>query len=396
MDTAHECEEFTDKELEQINFCQLYLNVVTISDICDTTGSYIQLAANSGTRSQLLSKSKWIGLVQANPDYHSWRIWHCLLCQFSIPNRQLLELLEPWKQDPFNLDRIWKSYRHKQGNWHYIQQKTDNNLWLILQRDGNKWIKTGFLRHVLWTDLFPCKLDDLFTDSLIQIPPPAPSPDIAGTFHEFLDQQPDNIRHFLAHVELFKSPFQTAQACSLEPHMILATDGASLPKKIAYGWILAHPRTGHLAKGSEPAYGQSTLHRVEGHGVHAGVHFLQLLQEFTQCTDQFKIKLFCDNQGVFDSANCHQQYVKPFPNQALNANWDQLETMHHIATDCSFHINFAHVKGHQDEQTQNLNFEATLNVKADFLASQQIYQDITARLIAPLTKTAQCHLQIQS
>ena len=393
MDVAYQCGQFTAKEIESINYCRLYLNVFTISDIADPSGEYIQSAAKSGLKQQLLSTSKWIGPVQIKPDYHAWRLWQKLLLHFSYFSRRLHTRLGPWLHDAAHLDREWTSYRHREGDWHYVRQVGNSEQWLILQREGATWVKTGLTKHLLKVDLFPCHLDDEFTTSLLHAPVPPLINSISDTFETYLCQQPQETRHFLHHVELFKTPDQIMQACNLSDVAVLATDGSSLPRKMAYGWVLAHPYAGHLAEGAGPAYGQSTSHRAEGHGVHAGMLFLHLLSAFSKKSIT-KLKIICDNQGVISKATSRQGFKIPFPNYALTADWDQLESAHSIIQQLSVSVKFEHIKGHQDEKESRLSFEASLNVRADYLAGQHIYQDISPKVTTPVTAISQCHLHI--
>jgi hypothetical protein len=71
---------FNDKEIQVINYCRMYLQVVMMSDICLTEGITLDPDLLADNLSDTSSKSRWIHITQARPDEPSWRLW----CQAPI------------------------------------------------------------------------------------------------------------------------------------------------------------------------------------------------------------------------------------------------------------------------------------------------------------------------
>lgn len=229
--------------------------------------------------------------------------------------------------------------------------------------------------------------------SSLQSYPTMINPPPAATFQDFILQQPVSIRKFLAHVELFHDPFTIMRYLQNAQVNYLVTDGASLPLRTAYGWILALDDNTILAEGNGPAAGNTTSYRAEAYGLHAGLRFLFLLCQFTQQTFD-ALDVFCDKKSIIGKANARLQYSTPFPTSTTSAKWDQIENAHMLVTQMRLDITYVHIKGHQDDLDTDLSLEAQLNVQADFLAGNYIYNQITPQTCVPVDEVCQCHLQI--
>lgn len=57
---------------------------------------------------------------------------------------------------------------------------------------------------------------------------------------------------------------------------------------------------------------------------------------------------------------------------------------------------YHHVKGHQDKNGQELDFQARLNIRADYLVGEYIYNNIQPRPYVPVDAVVQCHVKIGS
>jgi hypothetical protein len=74
-------------ELIQMNICRLFLQVTSISDICDTGGIRITQQAYNGTSVQKRTIISWPN--QHRPSRGGWLIWRCFLRSFSDGNRYM-------------------------------------------------------------------------------------------------------------------------------------------------------------------------------------------------------------------------------------------------------------------------------------------------------------------
>eukprot|EP00957_Ditylum_brightwellii_P122127 9313934-Ditylum_brightwellii.AAC.1 len=70
-----QCLRFKEKEIQQINYCRLYLNVTTLADITDATGKLLDPQMYQGQVSLLSSTAKSFEVNQKKSGIVSWRLW---------------------------------------------------------------------------------------------------------------------------------------------------------------------------------------------------------------------------------------------------------------------------------------------------------------------------------
>jgi hypothetical protein len=76
MDVFRESNKFDPKQLRQLNYCRLYLNVTVTSDICDASGRNIDPGMASGDLTQTGSTHRERAVIQSRPDTTAaWRLW---------------------------------------------------------------------------------------------------------------------------------------------------------------------------------------------------------------------------------------------------------------------------------------------------------------------------------
>jgi hypothetical protein len=75
MDHVLSSGQFCPIEVRAINYCRLYLQAVTVSNITDATGTRLFHGVTRGSVTDILSTTKWHLTYQANPDSASWKLW---------------------------------------------------------------------------------------------------------------------------------------------------------------------------------------------------------------------------------------------------------------------------------------------------------------------------------
>jgi hypothetical protein len=75
MDTILRSEAFTIAQIKILNYCRLYLQVVTVSDICQANGTHVDAGCISGYPILLSSQTNWITIKQARPADKHWALW---------------------------------------------------------------------------------------------------------------------------------------------------------------------------------------------------------------------------------------------------------------------------------------------------------------------------------
>ena len=91
MDIVLASHQFRPGQIKRINWCRLYLNVVTLSDIATAKGDYIEKQLYDGTPCR---HSTWHQVEQKKPDSESWKQWRWA-CRLLCIGRNSLKLSAP-------------------------------------------------------------------------------------------------------------------------------------------------------------------------------------------------------------------------------------------------------------------------------------------------------------
>jgi hypothetical protein len=107
---------FTNKDLKEINYCRIYLQVFYLSDITNIKGNKIAAWAGRG-KTQSGRKSTWEWPVQQRPI--AWKAWKSAL-EYLAPDGDIGDPLGEWKSDHH---KIMEWYLDAQSNalYHHIE-----------------------------------------------------------------------------------------------------------------------------------------------------------------------------------------------------------------------------------------------------------------------------------
>jgi hypothetical protein len=110
---------FTNKDLKEINYCRIYLQVFYLSDITNIKGNKISAWAGRGQK-QAGRQSTWEWPVQQRPI--AWKAWKEAL-EYLAPDGDIGDTLGEWKSDHrqimewyFDTQSI-ALYHHIEGVW---------------------------------------------------------------------------------------------------------------------------------------------------------------------------------------------------------------------------------------------------------------------------------------
>jgi hypothetical protein len=113
-----------DAQMEDINRCRIYIQVLYTSDITDLAGNTIEEWAKQGKR-QSNRKSKWNWPVKQRPPARAWKNWEIALQGIASEDGDLYSSLGSWKEKAhthqttkWNIDATTLSlFRHHEGVW---------------------------------------------------------------------------------------------------------------------------------------------------------------------------------------------------------------------------------------------------------------------------------------
>jgi hypothetical protein len=107
---------FTNKDLKEIKYCRVYLQVFNLSDITNIKGNKIAAWAGRG-QTQYGHKSTWEWPVQQRPT--AWKAWKEAL-EYLAPDGDIGDPLGEWKPDHHQIME-WYFYAQSSALYHNIE-----------------------------------------------------------------------------------------------------------------------------------------------------------------------------------------------------------------------------------------------------------------------------------
>jgi hypothetical protein len=116
MDAIIQSGKFSPKEIRQLNYCRLYLQATTISDIANAKGDALDVYLIKGNiNHQSSSCNKWHKVNQERPADANWKLWHKATKLWSTITGKLHQPLGKWLQPISQQRRRWPAYASTTG-----------------------------------------------------------------------------------------------------------------------------------------------------------------------------------------------------------------------------------------------------------------------------------------
>ena len=375
MKIASEWDKISPKQLSTINYCRLYLQAVTTSDLALPCGRKLDKAFFKGDRSVTSSSTKWLHVNQDRPHGKAWRLWTKFMTHVS--QRLNNKPLGNWTLPADELRREWPAYLDEVKQYLFVRTC-----------DGYKvYTKSGPLQFAATDSTAPCptptsypvkaiaNLGDTWTllhrDSLLSSTPVSFDP---SSFESFVSTMEDWEKPLLSTIDWSSGPFEIAQTfddivqTGRQLELTVVGDGSVSKGSMSFGWAIAIKRGPILVQGSGPAFGaKDSSFRAEGYALLSVSRFLLRLAHFCEIHTPWDLSMFSDNKGLVSSVNSALLYDTPYPNTTLGENWDIINSIRITIQLLHCKHSLSHVKGHQDDATdfRSLPQEAQLNVHAD-------------------------------
>ena len=405
MNVIHASGAFNNAEIRRLNYCCLYLQAETASDLTTgVAGDRLDPSKLRGTWSLQGSRHHGNAIYQDRPEGKTWALWR-------------------------KANKLWST---KQGNLHQpLGDWIMNTIHGHRQRHFSYWA-----RHFLWTrvDLGyvrcePKEGGPIFRESDIiqkweQIPPDATPMEAellspgrwkwtaatyflvqgihhVGTFSAFVETLPAWEQELLAHTKMATDAY--AVGIALEHGIRAVSDGSEwFQTQGSFGWILSSDLGERLATGMGPARSsRPNSYRSEGYGMLALLCQLQHLAEYIQLHEPWHGVIATDSKSLIDKVRgpCHhhnghsQGTVYQQPLDPLSPEWDVVVGIQKLLQEMPG-LKLEHIKGHQDrdQEYERLPLLAQLNVDADALANKYQRDHGLHQPEVSLTRWAGAHL----
>jgi exonuclease III len=422
MDEILQSKMFTPTEINQLNYCRLYLNVTTIADITMPNGRNLDSSYVSGEPSLQSSFNQNLPVLQEKPSEKAWKIWKKAQTIWSQSDGRLRVPLGKWNKR-----------HHERRNQHFAYL-AEQKLYIRLKKGSPRYRvcnqKTVFTyieteREILLNQIPERALAIQVTGTTKQnqwrVCSTASATrrgektnPICATFEEYIDTLDEWEKSLLKHTELLIDPYSASDIIS--DSFKAVSDGSVLYNmEGSYGWTMRNVHGDSIAQGMGPVTGnQLNSYRAEGVGLLALLRFLYRLAKFTGAiteswegviaTDSLSILQALAGQGAVDTEDEQPEEqqgagdtaIYPVRFDVLKADWDvlieiQAMTKHFPA------VKMMHVKGHQDQDMdyEDLSEYAQMNVQADELANQYHQRHGDVSFTAPLMPLTCVQLDIQ-
>lgn len=429
MDSILRSEQFTAPEIRQLNYCRLYLQVVTLSDITLANGNLLDLTMLHGKVNNKSSQTKWHHFTQKRPPKRAWTLWRNANLIWSQANGVLHQPLCHWLIRPKDQRRTWSHYQDSDALL-YIrtpQQTSATRTYHVYfptnipQPDQLTHYNTSIEADTVYDlpdDAFPIEVQNgqhtactarftYFTQSTMFSTPAIRQNEDFGKFISSLDPWESEL---LQHIQIRHNDIFSVMQ-KLTAGFVAASDGSVRYKTDgSFGWIVSSTGGEKLVRAYGPVRGAfPTSYRAEAYGLLSVLRFIVQIQEFCQIPwhQEWTWTATSDNLSLVDvingttdegtsqlplhdwshwnanmldmdegDVNMASQFPgNEQPNTTLEPEWDVIHEIQWTRNKQLPGGTIVHTKGHQDDHSKydTLPLLAQLNIDADKLAGQ--FQD---------------------
>ena len=403
MDLVLASDQFKPVEVKFVNYCRLYLRVLTISDLCNASGTHLAEGIHAGQYHHYQSYSILQEPLQERPNQAVWGIWRRFLKMICYNKTKLKRPLGPWFAR-ISTRRRWPNYyfpylkciRVHEKNQFYVHRLVRHRVFahdpIELDLDNNE-------------DGFPIPVDiTRITDGIRISSYPMddyapPDDSIPTNFLDHLKSLPAHEAVLLQHFDLLVG--DVATLCTLMADItkvILVSDGGAVHDYGSYGWVLGLDDGTRLARGWGKVFGHDPKsYRAEGYGAKAGALFLWNVFEYCkkQVSTTGGFTFYCDNEGLLKKLIVFRSYENAAQATCLHSEWDIVSAIHTIHNRFPWRPTITHVPSHQDDHHNlaDLDLPTLMNIEADALATFAL-QDGTSQPVVPFDPACGAMLSI--
>jgi hypothetical protein len=375
-----------------INNWRMYFQVTTITDIINFSGKRVlpqylkkKYAKHYTTR----TTHRWP--KQNMPDLSTFPLWTNHIKKITKSNQHSIinKPLKTWKSNPNNIIQIDtmihtnKSHiiiRDNENNWkqhlrdfelyetgHY-NINTQNTLTTIMTNDYHPIDQIRRKQH------FIVKYGDIYQYQIENIQQINPT-----NFQQFLEIQ-DWISPIITNLVL---PYPIILNSKEEYELIICCDGGVKDNIAEFGITTSLNNNIVLETNTRlpEIHNDYTSNRAEAQGVYYSTHISMAIHKYLNNISNNPISInttiYSDNKNVVDTVN-QFRYKHIIPLKCFsNADFDILYSIIQLTRNIPIStLKTKHIKGHQDRNNNtNLSYPATLNIRADVLATIALKND---------------------
>ena len=346
MDVILDSNLFSDTEIRRLNYCRLYLQAITLSDLTQASGRKLDPAMLQGNPDHSSSVSRWNHVNQARPVDAHWFLWRRANQLWSNTAGELKQPLLRWTVPVTAQRRRWRTYGDTKGRVYLrhdrqAEQHTTQELYIRYQvapkRDPQHTIVSYAIPpHDQQTKMHLVPLPSNVTP--IESETSKAPPSITATYDGSLIRKlKPRAKHRLTRTNLQNQDFHSYLIAKTEPweaellqHVELKYDAYSTYEKMqetfqaagdgsvkyehngSFGWTISTSSGDRLVQAYGPVRGfKPTSYRAEGYGMLSILRFVKHLQTYCDVTPTWKWTLTSDNISLVDkkvNGNQHDEH----------------------------------------------------------------------------------------
>jgi hypothetical protein len=391
MDVVLASRLFKPWEIKFSNYCRLFLQVLSFSDMYNMQGNALAVGIYDGYQSVSQSRSVLLEPLQERPSKVTWSLWRRFLRSITA-NGCWVEPLGPW-YNGLSTHCRWPSYFVPSRDMLYCyackelvshQQIGPND---FLER------RTTYAIQQLPKDAIPVNMTDIdvgwymFHTALLA---PLEMNLVAfQTFAEYLQSQPEHQSLLLQRFELLAEDiFVVCEQIRVLSEIILVSNRGTNNDYGLYGWVVSTHKGKKIAQGSGSVFGSNPQsYRAEGYGAKAGMLFLIHCFKYSNVPiPEGQFTFYCNYEGLLKKLQYMQSYNNAINATVLHSEWDIVSAVYRLQS--SFHPlpDLQHVKGHQQDDgtpVKFLDIPSRMNVVAIKLATYDLQEYGSMKPIVP-------------
>jgi exonuclease III len=386
MDLIIQSARYKPADIRKLNYCRLYLNVVTLTDITKPNGHDLDPCFVQGQRSLYSSSTRWHTVNQERPSEKEWRLWQSAQALWSNPQGKLNLPLGAWLLPLSGLRVQFFAYKYRRS----LFIRTASDQYEVFRQHGIHSFRPSSSSPArpytsLPDDARPVEVELCSTSGLWQLlglpsprfHSPIIPPSATATFDLFINTLSPWEIDLLQQVTLVVDPFSLC--LELTPGFRAVSDGSVKNRTHgSFGWVISSLEGQRLAYGMGPARGRAPhSYRAEASGLLSILRFLHRIKEYTGMHEPWVGVIATDSQGVLDTLQTGDKDPQAADDpvdldkgtvvlDCLRPEWDLLIEIQ-VALSGLPEVTMKHVKGHQDKTRpyHSLDLLAQLNVDAD-------------------------------
>ena len=316
MDYILTSNHYTPAEIRRLNYCRLFVDVVTVSDFTLPCGIKTDVAKVNGHPTSSSSRNSHLAVHQAKPSPSEWRLWRRACLLWSDINGNLRQPLGKWLVAP--AQQRQHSFAYVLGEHLWIRQDAPSQYRTYRRYAADE----GFhaLQRMITIEQIPDKAVPALVEQpteadvwMLMTPPtvtfrfqPPPSPSPINSFSDFVNTLPPWELELLQYTEISGEPFDFCE--DLQPQMRAVSDGSVRHEtQGAFGWSIRNESGIAVASGMGPARGGGcvTSYRAEAYGLLSLVRFLIRIAEYTEMQLPWIGIIATDSSSLLDTLFGH-------------------------------------------------------------------------------------------